>query len=434
MKCTQESPYFSLRFHGFQATPSMVKHCYQLALELHSEAGNKVAHIGVTAKGSNGKLLDFPTGHRRMQRIDFASVVNFCTLADDSANAGLEAHSPAAFYFSRQITSYGSDHSYVTFTSLKKDREWLASAGQRLCQVLCPVYGIGYERIVRFGIRLSDWINDPVHRAEKWASADWEAYWAPWGVYRYGYLRDVFEMNFLSQPFLQRTIEGMLLLDWIAADFRRGLLTRLTEEVVVWRVEPDNIPAIRESVLQAQLLCTRENPVVMQLMEDARKKCFDERTAAERKPDRKKLIALLRLLDERSGPEHMKPLVTLEEFFPGNTIDKSIAANLTPHPGLKRFRDVLKRIRAKDTVQDVLILITDRPMTPETDDADFEDDDWPYSDAVFVLTSSSPAEVEKWAVKLQPDSVTVAQWDNNQPPKDAPELQPGMQLIRLWWD
>lgn len=267
---------------------------------------------------------------------------------------------------------------------------------------------------------------------------DYGSYWELLETFRFGIIPDVFEMKFLSEVQLAKEVEGLVLRDWIAADQSRGTLNPITKEITLWSVDRVELPAIQERMFESGLILSRANldhqALVKNLYEECRKR-FTVEEAKKQKPNRKKLLALLRTLEERYGEDGAEsPVVTIEEFFPGNTVDQSNAANLSPHPGLKGFCDVLKRIHGRDTVQDVLIAISDSPMLPKTDDGEFEDDDWPYSEEVYVLTSSSPAEVEKWAAKLQPDTVSLTHWRNNQPPKGAPELQAGMQLIRLWWD
>lgn len=443
MTQTPDADYWVLGFFGFDATKTSAWQTYQLALELNAEANQVPAFLGATAKGFGHKVSEFAEANRRLQKVNTDTLTTFVIHSSDAANTAWGGCEPAGFcYWSDQDIVHGSDRSYAIFATMKADPEWLESVSRRICQILKPAYGIGFKRMARlgpigfalgmrygFGYTKADEDETNAVGMGDWGEARW------WGVYKKGFLRDVYEMNFVSSCLLQRTIAGIPLADWIIADAQRGTLSCLTDEMWLWKIAPEHIAAIRERLRAEQFLFRRDNPAAMQVASVARQRWVEAEQAKKRKPNRKKLIALLRALEERYGEDGAeRPVVSIEEFFPGNTVDQSIAANLSPHPGLKTFRDVLKRIRGKDTVQDVLIAISDSPMPPETDDAEFEDDDWPYSEEVYVLTSSSPAEVEKWAAKLQPDNVLLTQWFNNQPPKGAPQLQPGMQIIRLWWD
>lgn len=429
-----DAGYSALAFYGFDANRSQAKRVYELAMQLCAEAEQQPVFLDAKVVGRRGSNSPFDSGHRRLVRHDLERIEFFGITCSDAVNVAVSPFAPAAFEYSPYFGSaYCRERSEIVFCTLKSDPEWLATVARRICQLIDPIYGIGFRNSTipdprGYASSMDGRLHlDDLPPREMWFDARW------WGVYAHGFFRGVYESNFLSQVQLKESVDGVPFPEWVAADSHRGTLMPFTEHLVLWEVETEYIPEIREQLHAAQLLLWKDNKRVWELRDEAHRAYYARE--AIRKPNRKKLIALLRTLEERYGDVGAeRPVVTIDEFFPGNTVDQSIAANLSPHPGLKVFRDVLKRIRGKDTVQDVLIAINDSPMLPETDDGEFEDDDWPYSEEVYVLTSSSPAEVEKWAAKLQPDTVSLTHWRNDQPPKGAPELQPGMQLIRLWWD
>jgi hypothetical protein len=116
------------------------------------------------------------------------------------------------------------------------------------------------------------------------------------------------------------------------------------------------------------------------------------------------------------------PVVTLEEFFDGNDDTGSIGCNLLL-PGPQFFYEILKSIRSRPDVQDVLVAISD---------LDVGDDFWPFSDRVYVLTSASAEDVARWAEALQPGAVEEGITDGKL--DLAVELRPGYTCYRLWWD
>ena len=116
------------------------------------------------------------------------------------------------------------------------------------------------------------------------------------------------------------------------------------------------------------------------------------------------------------------PVVSLEEFFEGNDDTGSIGCNLSL-PGPQYFYDILKGIRSRPGVQDVLVAITD---------LDAGDDFWPFSDRVYVLADASAEGVATWAEALQPDTVEEGITDGK--PDIAVEVKPGFTRYRLWWD
>jgi hypothetical protein len=116
------------------------------------------------------------------------------------------------------------------------------------------------------------------------------------------------------------------------------------------------------------------------------------------------------------------PTVSLEDFFEGNDDLGSIGCNLSAHPGVDTFYFLLREIRSRQDVQDVLVEIRD-----------FADEHcWPFTDTVFVLTSMDRGELSKAVAKLNPDE--VGQFPLGSIPKDLPAWRHGMTVMGIWWD
>lgn len=132
---------------------------------------------------------------------------------------------------------------------------------------------------------------------------------------------------------------------------------------------------------------------------------------------------LLASIREQSVDSDVRPVVSLEAFFDGNEDLGSIGCNLSPHPGVATFYSVLRAIRDRDDVQDVLVGITE----------DMGDEEWPFSDTVYILTRAGAHDVQRWAARLQPDSTDG---ENESPalPAHAPVLLPDHHVVTLWWD
>jgi hypothetical protein len=131
------------------------------------------------------------------------------------------------------------------------------------------------------------------------------------------------------------------------------------------------------------------------------------------------LLASIRAQESGSS----RPVVSLEEFFEGNTSVASMGCNLSPHPGIATFYAVLRSIRDRDDVQDVLVGIAE----------DMGDTEWPFSDSVYVLTRAQPDEVERWAAQLEPDP-NASEGYHPGAPTNAPALLPDHRVVTLWWD
>jgi hypothetical protein len=135
--------------------------------------------------------------------------------------------------------------------------------------------------------------------------------------------------------------------------------------------------------------------------------------------DRENLAAKIAAQAARAGDI----VVSLEDFFTGNVDRGSIGCNLgKSQPPIQTFFQVLRDIRSRPGVQDVLVRV-----------CEFDDPtSWPYSDTVYVLASAPLEEVQQWVAPLTPDEV-YAEWMYGPPPK-APPLKPGVTPYSIWWD
>ena len=131
-------------------------------------------------------------------------------------------------------------------------------------------------------------------------------------------------------------------------------------------------------------------------------------------------------LVEKIASQKLRPgdiVVSLEDFFVGNNDRGSIGCNLgKKQPEISEFYNSLREIRSKPGVQDVLVRICeyDNPSA------------WPYTDTVYIITSTMFEEVQQWVAPLKPDEV-YAGWMYGAPPK-SPPLAPGMKAYSVWWD
>ncbi len=137
--------------------------------------------------------------------------------------------------------------------------------------------------------------------------------------------------------------------------------------------------------------------------------------------DREKLIAKIETQGPPSGTHEI--VVSLEDFFTGNNDPGSIGCNLgEKQPPISEFFRVLRTIRSKPNVQDVLVRIYDYN----------DPTSWPYTDTVYIISSATSKEIEEWVAPLMPDEVHGA-WMYGKPAA-APEPKAGMISYSVWWD
>jgi hypothetical protein len=115
-------------------------------------------------------------------------------------------------------------------------------------------------------------------------------------------------------------------------------------------------------------------------------------------------------------------LLSIPEFFNGNDVDGSIGCNLDPMPSPTTFRSLLQSILDRPDVADVRVQITA-----------FDEPDWPFSDTVWVFTTSSESEVSTWfPPELAPNEIWKG-WIPGRSYEDCP-VPAGFSPVACWWD
>jgi len=126
-------------------------------------------------------------------------------------------------------------------------------------------------------------------------------------------------------------------------------------------------------------------------------------------------------LGQPDNPDTPRPLLTIDEFFVGNSAMGSIGCNILSTPSPDRFFTVFQEISQRPEVKDVRVQITA-----------FDLPEWPFSDTVYIMTSASPEEVATWfPEELKPDETWAGFVDQAYEPYAAPE---GTRPIACWWD
>jgi hypothetical protein len=120
-------------------------------------------------------------------------------------------------------------------------------------------------------------------------------------------------------------------------------------------------------------------------------------------------------------PDTPRPLLTIDEFFDGNTEVGSIGCNLDSAPEPGAFYSLFRTIAQRPDVKDIRVQVTA-----------FDVPEWPFSDTVYIMTSVTPEEVATWFPEhLKPDETWAGFVDQPYEPYTVPN---GTQPIACWWD
>jgi hypothetical protein len=115
-------------------------------------------------------------------------------------------------------------------------------------------------------------------------------------------------------------------------------------------------------------------------------------------------------------------IVSVERFFDGNDDSGSIGCNLTEHPGMDKFRDVLTGLLRRPDVEAVYAQISE---------LDPGEGCWPFTDIVLVVGSIPDDELRSAVSALEPDEVAAAKDFGVSP---AVIEKHGSPVLTVWWD
>jgi hypothetical protein len=126
-------------------------------------------------------------------------------------------------------------------------------------------------------------------------------------------------------------------------------------------------------------------------------------------------------LGDPDDPDTPRPLVSIDEFFSGNTEIGSIGCNLSHAPSPEEFHTLFLAFSQRPDVKDIRVQITM-----------FDVPEWPFSDTVYIMTTASAEEVATWfPAELRPDETWSGFLDQAYEPYAVPA---GVYPVGCWWD
>lgn len=142
---------------------------------------------------------------------------------------------------------------------------------------------------------------------------------------------------------------------------------------------------------------------------------------------RKILLDKLVALDDVDS-EHF-PVVTLDEYFTGNTDEESIAPNQWGYrrPSIKEIYSRFKAIESRDDVQGVFVGL--HQCWGEALD---DDTLWPAAENIHVLSSVPQDVADQWIEGLESDGIGLG-WPYGKH-SASPEPSEGFHVYTVFWD
>jgi hypothetical protein len=134
--------------------------------------------------------------------------------------------------------------------------------------------------------------------------------------------------------------------------------------------------------------------------------------------DANKCAALKAELEVQPEPQ----VVRADRFFDGNDDTGSIGCNLSEHPGIAAFQQVLTGLERRSDVQAVYAQITE---------LDPGEDSWPFTDTVLVAGKISTGDLTAAVSSLEPDEVSPVE---DFGASAAIAAKHGTPVHVIWWD
>jgi hypothetical protein len=243
-------------FYGIAAGKTQAKDYYRLIVEWFTDLGFPPDKLSVHGTGHSKGLSSFSRSDLKIRRNDFKDVTYF-ELVSSTPNART-GHD----YFLEASYRCDAGDAYVNVIARSSLATLTSSSllpiARRIVQLLMPAYGIGFTRDHSLGPELyaigvnfgNDATSGPAYEQKVLISR-----WCDTGmveqVWRDGVLRDVYPWNFLTEPQLNRLIDGVRLEEWIRADIARGTINHLSASVSHWELKDKQIPGVRSALERA---------------------------------------------------------------------------------------------------------------------------------------------------------------------------------------
>lgn len=120
--------------------------------------------------------------------------------------------------------------------------------------------------------------------------------------------------------------------------------------------------------------------------------------------------------------------MTIDEFFDGNNDEASIAPNLEKKPKVSEYYQIFKELRKNPKVVDVFVKINEVMIY---EDGKLNDNEWFYSDVIYIVGDITKEEVKEAIKTLLPDEV---EYDTEGQIKNLDKRFKDKNVVYVWWD
>jgi hypothetical protein len=242
-----------LGFYSVSPDSDAVNSFYGDLLAWFQGVGCPPDKLAVLGKGFGRKPVSFAKAHARLSKQGFSAVKSFTVFAmlPDGIVPALDWWAIATLDLGLALRPYFALAAGASITTLEDDS--LTRLIFSCVSNLKPMYGIGFTRshnrgpwFYAAGMHFGPPI--PEDRDEALTISRWGDFAVVKEVYKEGILRDVYPHNYLSEPQLTRRIGAQTIQEWILSNSSHGTLAKLDDRMMLWKVPPEHIIAIRNEL------------------------------------------------------------------------------------------------------------------------------------------------------------------------------------------
>lgn len=248
--------YNCIALYGPKNFTSNIAEWYTFVSHWLTDRGRKIDKVGIIGPGFSGKVEQYNKTKDKLKSMKFDGIKSFEIYS--------EPRGKTQAVFDWKITAdINLDQGIVVFcydTNIVPDSKIIVE--EIILELLHSTdtsYGIFYQREANKGPALYAYgmtsglghsYNDMKEgdRIAKWMYIDADE--------RKHSLRDVYQINLLSNRHLDKPVNNITLREWITETKSRGKLEQITDKLWFWRIKTENISGIRKELgKQGSLSC-----------------------------------------------------------------------------------------------------------------------------------------------------------------------------------
>lgn len=248
-----------LAFYGLTADAACMPSLFTDVTNWFSAVQCPTSKLSVHGRGYSGKPSSYPRVHAQVLSKGWADAKAFTVFSVTPGGVipSLDWWAIASLDLGVGTRPYFALAARASVSTLNDDH--LAKLIASCVSSLKPAYGIGCHRNhdqgpwffaagVNYGVSTQE---SPTGYEDALAVSRWGDLGMVEEVYKSGLLRNVYEINFLSEPHLRRQVDGSTLREWITNDPSRGTLNAMSEGIVMWKVQDSFLSTVRHDLRDA---------------------------------------------------------------------------------------------------------------------------------------------------------------------------------------